>query len=111
MAKKIHNAEIVPTAPLAIQKMQGELLEWKRRALDAEAQLIELQRVESAGNISEYHRNTEIRNYLAKMEKLNLVTPGGLRSQPVAEPDEDQELVNEAWLIYCQRHHGGAGRF
>jgi len=45
------------------------------------------------------------------MEKLNRATPGGLRSEPVAERGEDQELVSEAWIRFCNFRRGGQARF
>ena len=62
-------------------------------------------------DIEEHHRIKQIRGYLEQIERLNLATPGGLRSQPVAEAGEDQELVNEAWNIFCARRRGGGSRF
>lgn len=96
--------------PTEIERMQAELLYYRRLAAQREAELLELQRVETLGNIEEHHRTKQIRAYLDQLEKLNLTIPGGLRSQPVAEDGEDQDLVNEAWTIFCQRRRGGSSR-
>jgi hypothetical protein len=93
-----------------IERMQAELLYYRRLAAQREAELLELQRVETLGNIEEHHRTKQIRGYLDQIERLNLTIPGGLRSQPTAETGEDQDLVNEAWTIFCQRRRGGSSR-
>lgn len=97
-------------SPQEIERIQAELLYWRRQAVQREAELLELQRMDTLGNIEERHREKQIRAYEQDIEALNLRTPGGLRSQPVAEPGEDQELVNEAWLRFCQRRRGGSSR-
>jgi hypothetical protein len=94
-----------------VERMQAELLYYRRLAAQREAELLELQRAETLSNIEEHHRTKQIRGYLDQLEKMNLTIPGGLRSQPVAEAGEDQELVNEAWLIFCGRRRGGGSRF
>lgn len=109
-----HDAEIVPAerlTPQSLERMQQEIVYWRRRAAQSEAELAELQKLETLGNIEEHHREKQIRAYLHEIEQLNLRTPGGLRSQPLAEDGEDQELLNEAWLRYCGRRAGGRARF
>lgn len=97
--------------PQEIERMQAELLYYRRLAAQREAELLEIQKAESLGNIEEHHRTKQIRGYLEQIERLNLSTPGGLRSQPVAEAGEDQELVNEAWNVFCTRRRSGGSRF
>jgi len=107
---EMNEGEIVPYAPAELERMEAELLYYRRLAAQREAELLELQRIDTLGSIEERHREKQIRSYLAQIERLNLTTPGGLRSQPVAEPGEDQELVNAAWLIFCQQRRGGSSR-
>src|SRR5438270_7046669 len=109
-----HNQELTAeivlpevAAPEEIERMQEELLYYRRLAARREAELLEIQKAEALGNIEEHHRTKQIRGYLDQLERLNLRTPGGLRSQPTAEAGEDQELVNEAWNIFCARRRGG----
>lgn len=99
-----------PNTPEEIERMQAELLYYRRLAAQREAELAEIQKIEALGNIEEHHRTKQIRGYLDQIEALNLRTPGGLRSQPTAEAGEDQELVNEAWNIFCSRRRGGSSR-
>jgi len=113
-----HNQELTgeivlpePATPEEIERMQAELLYYRRLAAQREAELLEIQKAEALGNIEEHHRIKQIRGYLEQIERLNLATPGGLRSQPVAEAGEDQELVNEAWNIFCARRRGAGSRF
>lgn len=112
-ARREFTGEIVlsenPT-PQELQRMQAELIYYQRLAAQREAELLELQRIDTLGNIEERHREKQIREYEQKIESLNLQIPGGLRSQPLAEAGEDQELVNEAWLRFCTRRRGGSSR-
>lgn len=112
--RQAHTGEIIlpeSYTPEEIEHMQGELLYYRRLAAERQAELLEIQKAESLGNIEEHHRSKQIRGYLEQIERLNLSTPGGLRSQPVAEAGEDQELVNEAWNVFCARRRSGGSRF
>ena len=104
--RKEHTGSIVlpeTYSPAEIERMEAELVYYRRLAAQRQTELLEIQKTESLGNIEEHHRTKQIRMYLSQIEALNLRTPGGLRSQPRAEDGEDQELVNEAWLIFCGR--------
>src|SRR6266568_1840760 len=112
-ARREHTGEIVlsdnPT-PQEIERLQVELLYYRALAVRREAELLKLQRMDTLGSIEERHREKQIRAYEQDIERLNLMTPGGCRSQPIAEAGEDQELVNEAWLRFCARRRGGGSR-
>lgn len=108
MPRKPIDAEIVRHGSPAVQQLQTQVESWKQRALIAENRLLELQRIEALGNIESNHREKQIRHYYSKIEQLNLQTQGGLRCCPIAEEGEDQELVNEAWWIFLDRHSRGA---
>lgn len=108
------DSEIVPAqdlSPEAMQRMHAELVYYQRLAAQRGAELAELQKIETLGNIEAHHREKMIRQYLGAIESLNLSTPGGVRSQPLAEEGEDQDLVNEAWNRFCLQRRGGASRF
>ena len=99
--------EIVRRPPVEIVREGDDLEYWQNRAAEAEAELRAIQKVEALGNIHEQQRQRLVWQYLQKIEALNLSIPGGLRSQPLAEEGEDQELVNEAYVIFCARRRGG----
>jgi hypothetical protein len=103
--------DLAPTSPADIERMQAEILHWRRRAAQSEAELLELQKIDTLHSIHGQRREMEIQYYLKEIESLNLTIPGGLRCQPVAQDGEDQELVNEAWWRFCGRRSGGHGRF
>jgi hypothetical protein len=96
--------------PEEIQQMHAQLVYYQTLAAQRQAELAELQRLESLGNIEEHHREKLVREYEVKIERLNLTVPGGLRSQPLAEADEDQELVNVAWERFCTKRRTGFSR-
>jgi len=57
------------------------------------------------------NRESKIAACLSSIEKLDLNTPGGLRSVSPS-PGEDPAIVKEAWERFVRKRiHGGKGRF
>jgi len=54
----------------------------------------------------------EISKYFDQIVELDVKTPGGLRSQPMADEGENQKLVNKAWERFvANKTRNSKGRF
>src|ERR1700720_1932172 len=65
-ARRHHTGDIIfpeELTPTELERMQAELLYYRRLAAQREAELLELQRAETLGNIEEHHRTKQIRGY------------------------------------------------
>lgn len=80
-----------------VERMQAELLYYRRLAAQREAELLELQRAETLSNIEEHHRTKQIRGYLDQLEKMNLTIPGGLRESSGSFFRADRDSRGSAW--------------
>jgi hypothetical protein len=82
-------------------------------AAQLQARQLELANLQIDGaklDLLSQHRAILVQRYVEEITALDRVTPGGLRSiQP--SPDDDPELVYEAWRIYVQMQRGGGSRF
>ena len=114
---KTIDAEIVRVADriLDVEQMSTEELRRHVHALTAQLQarqldLTNLQIDETKLHLLSQHRELMVRKYVQEIAELDRITPGGLRSiQP--SPEDDAELVYEAWRIYVQMQRGGGSRF
>jgi hypothetical protein len=114
---KTINAEIVHVTDrmLDVDRMSTEALRRHVHGLTAQlhARQLELANLQIDGaklDLLSQHRALLVQRYVEEIAALDRVTPGGLKSvQP--SPDDDPELVYEAWRIYVQMQRGGGSRF
>jgi hypothetical protein len=114
---KTIDAEIVHVADRVLD-LEGMSTDELRRHVYTLTQQLHARQLELANlqidgaklDLFSQHRALLVQRYVEEIAALDRVTPGGLRSiQP--SPDDDPELVYEAWRIYVQMQRGGGSRF
>jgi hypothetical protein len=115
--EKTLDAEIVRVTDrmLDVERMSTDELRRHVHTLTTQLQarqleLANLQIDETKLSVLIQTRALMVQRYVEEIAALDRVTPGGLKSvQP--SPDDDPELVYEAWRIYVQMQRGGGSRF
>jgi hypothetical protein len=114
---KTINAEIIHVADRVLD-LEGMSTEELRRHVYTLTQQLHARQLELANlqidstklDLLSQHRALLVQRYVEEISALDRATPGGLKSvQP--SPDDDAELVYEAWRIYVQMQRGGGSRF
>lgn len=95
---------------LTPKELQRVKLLYEADAARQNAELVRLQTQNARADLRGNIRAALVEQYLEKIEELNLKTPGGIRSV-APEEGENEELVMEAWRIFCARRRGGGSRF
>lgn len=82
----------------------------KTQVAQQQLKLANLQITEAQEHLFSRQRSLLIEKYLREIAALDRATPGGLKSV-LPSPEDDPDLVAEAWRIYVHQQRGGSSRF
>jgi hypothetical protein len=88
---------------VAFSAVLGGLLMWFYSIRKARAEALRAER-----QLRDDRKTGAIDEMLRKIEVLDSKTPGGLRSRPLAEEGENQEIVNVAWERFVEKRRGSS---